>query len=86
MTGVTDVLGRDAAAEAYRVVTAHGTVLVPEVLMGGLRPGERPSHEEAYRWIVRNAAALDWAAADCARGRVPKGALSTLVLLDRGRS
>ena len=46
-----EVIGRDVAREAYRVrVDADGharTAFVPECLMETLRPGERPSHQEA---------------------------------------
>ncbi|KUF08880.1 hypothetical protein [Pseudoponticoccus marisrubri] len=66
-----EVQGRDPAREAYRVQTASGQAWVPECLMGGLRPGDRPSHQEAYEWIAAHRAGIARAVALLARGRTP---------------
>ncbi len=58
MNARVEVQGRDAALEAYRIETDAGRALVPECLMGGLRPGTRPSHQEAYEWIAAHRAKL----------------------------
>ncbi len=70
--GKVQVLGRDAVAEAYRIETDHGRALVPECLMEGLRPGERPSHQDAYEWIAAHRRQLDRAVAQLAKGARPK--------------
>ncbi|SFD49949.1 hypothetical protein [Roseivivax sediminis] len=73
---VVEVLGRDPGAEAYRV-RAHledgaYEAQVPECLMEALRPGERPSHQEAYEWIARHRRRIAAAVADRAAGKVPR--------------
>ena len=55
-----EVVRRDPSRESYVVAfeTEGRAYLgaVPEELMaGGLRLGDRPSHEDAYRWIAAHA-------------------------------
>ncbi|MDU8911056.1 hypothetical protein [Aestuariicoccus sp. MJ-SS9] len=76
------VQGRDAAAEAYRIETDSGRALVPECLMEGLRPGDRPSHQEAYEWIAAHRVALARAVETLRAGRAPKPPYDILTLLD----
>ena len=70
------VHGRDAGRDAYRVstrVAGHATrALVPECLMAGLRPGDRPTHQEAYEWIAAHSAVLHKAIAALAAGTTPR--------------
>lgn len=71
-----EVLGRDAAAEAYRV-RAHlpdgaREARVPECLMEGMRPGARPSHQDAYEWIAAHRGRILAAVAALATGKVPR--------------
>ena len=80
------VRGRDAAREAYRIETDHGLALVPECLMEGLRPGERPSHQEAYEWIAAHRDRLARAVADLASGRVPRRPFDLVTLSDPAAS
>ncbi|ETX16261.1 hypothetical protein OCH239_08435 [Roseivivax halodurans JCM 10272] len=80
-----EVLGRDAGAEAYRV-RAHldaGTceAQVPECLMETLRPGERPSHQEAYEWIAAHRARIASAVAARRGGQVPRTPWDLVTLL-----
>ncbi|SIS68717.1 hypothetical protein SAMN05421759_102369 [Roseivivax lentus] len=79
-----EVLGRDVAREAYRVRTASGEAFVPECLMGGLRPGDRPSHQDAYEWIAAHRRDLDAAVAALARGAVPKAPYDIVSLVGTG--
>lgn len=75
------VRGRDVALEAYRVETAHGLAFVPECLMASdLRPGTRPSHQEAYAWIAAHGAALERATRSLARGRTPRPPFDVVTL------
>ncbi|SLN50531.1 hypothetical protein ROJ8625_02499 [Roseivivax jejudonensis] len=71
-----EVTGRDVAREAYRVRVAlpEGATraLVPECLMEGMRPGERPSHQEAYEWIAAHRRPLAAAVAARRAGRAPR--------------
>ncbi|APZ55060.1 hypothetical protein [Salipiger abyssi] len=71
-----EVIGRDVAREAYRVrVDAEGlarTALVPECLMETLRPGERPSHQEAYEWIAAHRGRIEKAVIARAAARTPR--------------
>ncbi|QFS82045.1 hypothetical protein FIU97_04575 [Roseivivax sp. THAF40] len=67
-----EVLGRDVAREAYHIRTEDGAAFVPECLMDGLRPGARPSHQEAYEWIAAHRGALSSAVAALVRGNYPK--------------
>ncbi|MHA6346310.1 hypothetical protein [Roseivivax sp. CAU 1761] len=71
-----EVRGRDAGAEAYRIrVEIDGrqvSALVPECLMAGLRPGDRPSHQEAYEWIAAHRRDLSRAVGALAAGRQPR--------------
>ena len=67
------VTGRDAAREAYRVETDHGGALVPECLMQpALRPGARPSHQEAYEWIAAHRKQIARAVASRKIGDTPR--------------
>ncbi|MBS0124258.1 hypothetical protein [Thetidibacter halocola] len=77
------VMGRDAIAEAYRIETDAGRALVPECLMGGLRPCGRPSHQEAYEWIAAHRAPLARAVATLAGGETPRKPYDILSLIDR---
>lgn len=84
-----EVLGRDVAAEAYRV-RAHledgaREASVPECLMEGLRPGERPSHQEAYEWIARHRARIAAAVATRAAGRAPRPPWDLVTLVGPAR-
>jgi len=72
-----EVLGRDPAREAYRIRTtvAAGprTAWVPECLVDtSLRPGARPSHQDAYEWIAAHRGQLRDAVASRAAGRTPR--------------
>ena len=86
MSARVAVRGRDAALEAYRIETDHGLALVPECLMEGLRPGERPSHQEAYAWIAAHRAKLATAVADRAAGRTPRRPYDLVTLADPAAS
>ncbi|MBV2361315.1 hypothetical protein KUH32_16240 [Thalassococcus sp. CAU 1522] len=66
-----EVKGRDPAREAYRIRTADGEAWLPECLIDTLRPGQRPSHQEAYEWIAAHDRALSRAVATLAAGRTP---------------
>ena len=67
------VRGRDSAREAYRVDTEHGPAFVPECLMAtALRPGARPSHQEAYEWIAAHRTQIARAVEARKAGRSPK--------------
>ncbi|SNR60718.1 hypothetical protein [Puniceibacterium sediminis] len=83
MTGV-EVLGRDVASEAYRVRVdmAPGgvTAQVPEVLMEGLRPGDRPTHQEAYEWIARHGRQIQAAITALRAGRTPRLPMDLITL------
>ncbi|MFZ5961308.1 hypothetical protein ACOXXX_00010 [Thalassococcus sp. BH17M4-6] len=73
MTGSgVEVLGRDVAREAYRVRSGDVVAFVPECLMDGLRPGTRPSHQEAYEWIAAHGPQLRRAVTALAQGETPK--------------
>ena len=80
-----EVLGRDAAREAYRVRCRGATALVPECLMGGLRPGDRPSHQEAYEWIAAHRRALAQAVAALSAGQAPKPPYDIVMLAGEDR-
>ena len=71
-----EVIGRDVAREAYRVrVDVAGsarTAFVPECLMETLRPGERPSHQEAYEWIAAHRGKIEKAVIARAAARAPR--------------
>ncbi|EPX81957.1 hypothetical protein [Salipiger mucosus] len=71
-----EVIGRDVAREAYRVrVDAAGlarTAYVPECLMESLRPGQRPSHQEAYEWIAAHRGKIEKAVIARAAAREPR--------------
>ncbi|WP_136442349.1 hypothetical protein [Pacificoceanicola onchidii] len=86
MSPRVEVKGRDAAREAYRVETDAGCALVPEFLMEGLRPGERPSHQEAYEWIAAHRKPLAAAIDTLAKGRSPRRPYDTLSLIASSRS
>ncbi|MCC1493408.1 hypothetical protein [Cognatishimia sp. F0-27] len=77
-----EVQGRDSAMEAYRVQTDHGRAWVPECLMGGLRPGERPSHQEAYEWVAAHRKALIRAVATLSEGRTPPAPYDIISLIE----
>ncbi len=68
--------GIDMSMEAYRVSFDAGgrTVrgLVPEgLVMEMLSIGRRPGHEEVYRWLARNSAAIEAALLQKSRGTGP---------------
>ena len=67
-----EVKTRDPAREAYRIETDHGAALLPECLVPTLRPGTRPSHQEAYEWIARHQPQIIRAVAALARGDIPR--------------
>ena len=68
------MLGRDPGREAYRIRTDAGaTAWVPECLMdNGLRPGARPTHQEAYEWIAARRGTLEDAVTQRLRGATPR--------------
>ncbi len=80
MSARVAVRGRDAGAEAYRVETDFGQALVPECLMGGLRPGDRPSHQEAYEWIAAHRVQIARAVETLAKGATPRAPYDLLSL------
>ncbi|WP_421907183.1 hypothetical protein [Mameliella sp.] len=83
MTGRVDVRGRDVAREAYRIETDAGAAFVPECLMAnGLRPGARPSHQDAYEWIAAHRSALARAVDRLARGDTPRPPYDILTLIE----
>ncbi|SMX36697.1 hypothetical protein [Maliponia aquimaris] len=83
MSTPVEVQGRDVAREAYRIATDAGRAWVPECLMqGGLRPGGRPSHQEAYEWIAAHRTALARAIDDLARGRTPRPPYDLVTLIE----
>ena len=45
---------------------------VPECLMETLRPGERPSHQEAYEWIAAHRGRIAAAVSARLEGRTPR--------------
>ncbi|WP_417721226.1 hypothetical protein [Salipiger sp.] len=71
-----EVIGRDVARGAYRVRVDTGgravTAFVPECLMESLRPGQRPSHQEAYEWIAAHRGKLEKAVIALAGARKPR--------------
>ena len=83
MSGSVEVQGRDVAREAYRIATGDGRAYVPECLMqSGLRPGARPSHQEAYEWIAAHRAALARSVAQLARGETPRPPYDLVTLIE----
>ncbi|MGR3270446.1 hypothetical protein [Thalassococcus profundi] len=76
-----DVQGRDVVQGAYRIETDAGRVLVPECLMEGLRPGERPSHQEAYEWIAAHSRQICRAIETLTAGRPPRPPYDLITLL-----
>lgn len=72
MTEKITVKTRDPATEAYYIETDQGAAMLPECLIPTLRPGTRPSHQEAYEWIAANSRPLARAVADLARGQTPR--------------
>ncbi len=81
MTEPVSVSGRDSAAEAYRINTLGLTALVPECLMDSLRPGQRPTHQEAYEWIAANRARIVAAVAARRDGKQPKPPFDLIALV-----
>lgn len=85
MTGL-EVTGRDVAREAYRLKTRlDGCEIgawVPECLMQGLRPGGRPSHQEAYEWIAAHKAPLIRAITRRACNQVPRSPYDLVTLIE----
>ncbi|MCR9274504.1 MULTISPECIES: hypothetical protein [Mameliella] len=83
MSTRVQVRGRDVAREAYRIETDAGAAFVPECLMAGrLRPGGRPSHQDAYEWIAAHRAALARAVERLARGDAPRPPYDILTLIE----
>ncbi len=83
MSDRVEVQGRDVAREAYRIETDAGRALVPECLMASsLRPGTRPSHQEAYEWIAAHRTALARAVDRLARGIRPRPPYDLLTLIE----
>ena len=67
------VLGRDPGREAYRIRTDVGACAwVPECLIDTLRPGDRPTHQEAYQWIAAHRTALQNAVDRRRAGKAPR--------------
>lgn len=85
MTGV-EVQGRDPAREAYRlcirVQDATVRAWLPECLIPSLRPGSRPSHQEAYEWIAAHRRALRRAIEELAQGGTPRRPYDILTLIE----
>ncbi len=81
MSALVQVHGRDVATEAYRILTDAGRALVPEFLMATLRPGDRPTHQEAYEWIAAHRAQLAAAVERLCAGQTPKPPYDALTLI-----
>ncbi|MFW2543538.1 hypothetical protein ACN2XU_12905 [Primorskyibacter sp. 2E107] len=86
MSPRVEVQGRDPAREAYRIETDAGRAYVPEYLIGGLRPGDRPSHQDAYEWIAAHRKALAAAVAARANGQTPRPPYDALTLISSSLS
>ena len=83
MSTRVEVRGRDVAREAYRIETDAGAAFVPECLMSSdLRPGVRPTHQDAYEWIAAHRAALARAVDRLARGNRPRPPYDILTLIE----
>ena len=76
-----EVQGRDPVREAYRVETDAGRAFVPEFLMASLRPGARPTHQQAYEWIAAHRKPLAAAIEALANGQTPRHPYDTLSLI-----
>ena len=81
-------MGRDIATEAYRIAVevdgARVVALVPERLAAdGWRPGDRPSHQQAYEWIAAHRPRIEKAIAALARNaRPPRAPYDQITLLE----
>ncbi|WP_323764924.1 hypothetical protein [Marinovum sp.] len=79
------VHGRDIETECYRVTHVvdgrEVTALVPERLAADLRPGGRPSHQEAYVWMAGHKDKIETAITRLARGQSAKPPFDTITLL-----
>lgn len=83
MSPRVEVQGRDVAREAYRIATDEGRAYVPECLMqSGWRPGERPTHQDAYEWIAAHRTSLAQAVARLAAGRAPRPPFDLVTLIE----
>ncbi|WP_417205504.1 hypothetical protein [Antarctobacter sp.] len=83
MTARVEVRGRDVAREAYRIETDAGRAWVPECLMAqALRPGGRPSHQDAYEWIAAHRQALVRAVTQLACGATPRPPYDIMTLIE----
>ena len=83
MSARVEVQGRDVTREAYRIETETGRALVPECLMQtALRPGARPSHQEAYEWIADHRVALARAVVQLAQGQTPRPPYDIVTLIE----
>ncbi|WP_323770072.1 hypothetical protein [Antarctobacter sp.] len=83
MTARVEVKGRDVVREAYRIETEDGRAYVPECLMThALRPGARPSHQDAYEWIAAHRSALVHAVNRLACGATPRPPYDIMTLIE----
>lgn len=81
-----EILGRDVATEAYRVVhSVDGrdvTAWVPERLTADLTVVGRPSHQTAYVWIANNRARIEAAIESLVRrGRAARAPFDQITLV-----
>jgi hypothetical protein len=82
-TGLVEVQGRDPVLAAYRNATEAGRAFVPEYLMrNSLRPGARPSHQDACMWIASHHMQLTKAVALLPRGHRPPAPYDVLTLIE----
>ena len=75
------VLGRDAAAECYRIDVGGVIARLPDAVISTAMPltgGQ--GHQTAYDWIARNARAIESAALAIGTGRPAKAPFDRMTL------
>lgn len=83
MSAGVEVKGRDVTRGAYRIETDAGRAFVPECLMANaLRPGGKPSHQDAYEWIAAHRNALIRAVDRLVNGRAPRPPYDIMTLIE----
>ncbi|SNS28045.1 hypothetical protein [Antarctobacter heliothermus] len=83
MSAHVEVKGRDVAREAYRIETDAGRAFVPECLMtNALRPGYKPTHQDAYECIAAHRQALILAVDCLAAGAAPRPPYDIMTLIE----